>query len=195
MASDTRQRLVDAARDRFYNDGFRNVGLDQILEDVGISKTAYYKHFDSKESLMLEVLNQTDLWLQQTMRDMVRSKGGKSAMGQLRALFDVVDQIMNTGEFHGCIFVSAAMEFPLQHDPAHQAAARNKEAIETLIHDIAERAGAPDPEAMAKEIGLIIEGAFVTRSITGDSETIAIARNIAEGVFARHLPDTAVKEA
>jgi AcrR family transcriptional regulator len=56
MTIPTRQRLVEAAVKRFYRDGFRNVGIDQILADVGISKTAFYKHFECKEDLMLAAL-------------------------------------------------------------------------------------------------------------------------------------------
>src|SRR6476659_2319572 len=89
----TRQKLVEAATRRFYRDGFRNVGIDQILSDVGISKTAFYKHFECKEDLMLAALDDQDQWVQNIFRQMVREKGGESGFGQLRALFDVVERI------------------------------------------------------------------------------------------------------
>ena len=54
----TRSRLIEAANRRFYKDGFRGVGIDQVLSDVGISKTAFYKHFESKHELVLEVLSE-----------------------------------------------------------------------------------------------------------------------------------------
>src|SRR6476619_2997600 len=104
----TRQKLVEAATRRFYRDGFRNVGVDQLLTDVGISKTAFYKHFESKEDLMLAALEGQNRWLQETFRQMVQERGGPSAHGQLRALFDVVEQIIESDEFHGCIFVNAS---------------------------------------------------------------------------------------
>src|SRR3954469_6576750 len=126
MASKTRQRLVSAAVQRFYRDGFRNVGVDQILDDVGISKTAFYKHFESKEDLMLAALHERDQWFQDFLRELLREIGGDGARGQLYALFDVVQRIVEDETFHGCIFVSAAMEFPLPHDPVHEAAAANK---------------------------------------------------------------------
>ena len=58
----TRQRLIEAAVRRFYRDGFRSVGIDQVLADVGISKTAFYKHFESKEDLMLAALQDHNRW-------------------------------------------------------------------------------------------------------------------------------------
>src|SRR4051794_10797931 len=66
MQAPTRQRLTEAAVRRFYRDGFRNVGLDQVLADVGISKTAFYKHFACKEDLVLAALEMKNDWLQAT---------------------------------------------------------------------------------------------------------------------------------
>jgi AcrR family transcriptional regulator len=193
MSTPTRQRLIDVAIRRFYRDGFRNVGLDQILADVGISKTAFYKHFESKEDLMLAALEVQNRWLQETFRQMVQDRGGPSAHGQLRALFDVVEQIIESNEFHGCIFVNVSMEFPLLHEPAHQAAARSKEAIESLVHDLALKAGAADPQALAQELCLIMEGVYVTRHVTGRPNTVAIARRLAERALEEHLTDTSAR--
>ena len=147
MPTPTRQRLVEAAVRRFYREGFRNVGLDQVLADVGISKTAFYKHFDSKEDLMLAALEMKNHWLQDTLRQMVHERGGPTPLGRLRALLDVVDHIMNTDEYQGCIFVNVVMEFPLPHEPAHVAAAQHKQAIEDLVHELAVAAGAARPQA------------------------------------------------
>jgi AcrR family transcriptional regulator len=191
MPSPTRQRLTEAAARRFYRDGFRNVGLDQVLADVGISKTAFYKHFECKEDLVLAALEMQNRWLQDTFREMVRERGGGSVVGQLRALLDVVDRIIHTDEFQGCIFVNVAMEYPLPHEPAHIAAAGHKQAIEAFVHDLAAQAGAADPRAMARELCLIMEGAYVTRQVTGDKGGIAAARRIADLVIAAHLPETA----
>jgi AcrR family transcriptional regulator len=188
MPSATRQKLVDIARQRFYRDGFRNVGIDAILTDVGISKTAFYKHFESKEDLMIAVLEEVDTFLRQKFRAMVRERGGRSAAAQLHAILDVVQQVIENKSFHGCIFVNAVMEFPLPHDPAHEAAVRHKHAIEEFDYELAERAHAADPQSLSRELCMIIEGAYVTRSLTGDASTTEIARRIAEHTIERHLP-------
>jgi AcrR family transcriptional regulator len=188
MPSETRQRLIDAAIKRFYRDGFRNVGIDQILADVGISKTAFYKYFECKDDLMLAVLERQNVWLLNTFRDMIHERGGNSAIGQLRAVFDVVETIIESNDFQGCIFVNVAMEFPLMHEPAHVAAAGNKRAIEEIICEIAVRAGVSDPKVLAQELCLIMEGAYVTRQVTGNRQTIDIARRVADGVITRHVP-------
>jgi AcrR family transcriptional regulator len=191
MPSATRRRLTEAAVRRFYRDGFRNVGLDQVLADVGISKTAFYKHFECKEDLVLAALELKNRWLQETFREMVRERGGPTLVGQLRALLDVVDQIIDADDFQGCIFVNAALEYPLPHDPAHVAAAQHKQAIEEIIRELAAQAGVAAPRQLARELCLIMEGAYVTRQVTGDKQSIEVARRVADLIIAAHLPDTA----
>ena len=148
------------------------MGLDQILADVGISKTAFYKHFESKEDLMLEALESQNRWLQETFHKMIRERGGPTAIGQLHAVFDVVELVIESDDFQGCIFVNAAMEFPLQHEPAHVLAAKNRQAIEDIVHEIAVAAKAIDPRALAREMCLIIEGAYVTRQGRGPQKKL-----------------------
>lgn len=189
MASNTRERLTRAAVDRFYRDGFRNVGIDQILEDVGISKTAFYKHFTCKEELMLAALEMQNEWLQQAFRGMIREQGGRAAADQLRALFDVVEQIIEREGFQGCIFVNAAIEFPLPHTPVHQLSARNKQAIFDIVYEIAERAGAAQPELLAEELCMIIDATYVGRVVTGSTDVIHTARRVAERAIRSHLRD------
>lgn len=190
----TRERLIEAAVRRFYRDGFRNVGIEQVYSEVGISKTAFYKHFESKDDLMLAVLAEQTRWLQETLWGMIRLRGGSSTIGQLRALFDLVEQIIERDDFHGCIFVNVTMEFPLPHDPAHVAAVKAKQAFEDVVCKVAERGEIANPRAAARELCLIIEGAYVTRHITGDPSTIDIARRLGELVIAKHFPDAVSPE-
>jgi AcrR family transcriptional regulator len=190
MPSGTKQKLIDAAKRRFYRDGFRNVGIDRILSDVGISKTAFYKHFECKEDLMLAALVEHDQWLRQTFVAMVRDRVGTAGPDQLMALFDVVDFLTVDEEFAGCIFVHAAMEFPLPHDPAHQAAARSKQSMEELIEQFAVDAGATNPRALAQELCMIMEGVYVTKHVTQSPQAVDVARRIAKRAIAAHLPAT-----
>jgi AcrR family transcriptional regulator len=190
----TRTRLIEAAVRRFYRDGFRNVGIDQVYSDVGISKTAFYKYFESKDDLMLAVMAEQTRWFQESLEGIIRLRGGDTVTGQLRALFDLVEQIIESGDFHGCIFVNVTMEFPLPHDPAHVAAVKAKQSFEDVVCEIAQRGEAADPRAAARELCLIIEGAYVTRHITGDPKTIDVAWRLGELVIAKHFPDAASPE-
>jgi AcrR family transcriptional regulator len=194
MTTPTRQRLVEAAIRRFYRDGFRSVGIDQVLADVGISKTAFYKHFESKEDLMLAGLQMQNDWLNDTFRTMIRERGGPTAIGQLHAVLDVVEHIIESDDYQGCIFVNVAMEFPLPHEPAHIAASQNKQAIEDFVLVLAEDSGADDPHALAQELCLIMEGAYVTRQVTGNKDTVNIARRVAGLVIASRCSVSCTEE-
>lgn len=184
----TRRRLIEAAGRRFYRDGFRMVGLDQILTEVGISKTAFYKHFESKDDLVLAALADHDREMQDTFRQLVRERGGPTPRGQLAVVMDVVEHFIESEGFQGCIFVNVAMEFPLPHEPAHIAAAQSKQAVEEIVFELATAAGAADPRALAKELCLIMEGAYVTRHVTCDKQTIDIARKLADLAIAASCP-------
>ena len=78
---------------------------------------------------------------------MIRVRGGPSAIGQLHAVFDVVEQIIETDDYHGCIFVNVTMEFPLPHEPAHVAAVKAKQSFEDVVCEIAQRGEAVNPRA------------------------------------------------
>jgi AcrR family transcriptional regulator len=184
----TRQRLIEAAVRRFYRDGFRNVGIEQVFSDVGISKTAFYKHFECKDDLMLAALEMQNGWIQETFRTMIRERGGPTAIGQLHAVLDVVEHIIESDDYQGCIFVNVAMEFPLLHEPAHVAASQNKQSMENIVLALAQDAGADDPHALAQELCLIMEGAYVTRQVTGNKDTVNIARRVARLVIASRCP-------
>jgi AcrR family transcriptional regulator len=195
MTSPTRERLIQSAIRRFYRDGFRSVGIDQVLADVGISKTAFYKHFECKEDLMLAALQMQNEWLQDTFRTMIRDRGGPTAIGQLQALLDVIEQIIESDDYQGCIFINVAMEFPLPHEPAHLLAAQNKQAIEAIVHELAVEAGAAEPRALAQELCLIMEGAYVTRQVSGNAKTIDIARGLANLAIAARCPEVGNRQA
>lgn len=118
MPADTRKRLLEAALWRFYRDGFRNVGLTQILDDVGISKTAFCKHFESKDELMVAALDEHTAHMAAQLREAAVRRGGDDPADCLPALFDLVEHYAGMDGIKGCIFVNVSMEFPLPHDPS-----------------------------------------------------------------------------
>jgi AcrR family transcriptional regulator len=184
---------MDAAFRRLYNDGFRNVAIDQILGDVGISKTAFYKHFESKDDLLLAALEHRHVQLEDEIRTVIRQRGGSCPIAQMRALFDVVQSISDEDWFRGCVFVNVAIEFPQPHEPAHAVAVKSKLAIQAIVADLARNAGAREPEALAEELCMIMEGAYVTRQVTRNSQSIAIARRLANRAIDSHLGEQAAE--
>src|SRR5262245_23163851 len=178
---------MEAAFRRLYDDGFRNVAIDQILADVGISKTAFYKHFESKDDLLLAALEHHQRQMEQQFRSFIHRPGDDSPSRRLWALFDAVQNVTETERFHGCVFVNVAIEFPLPHEPAHVLAVKSKQAIQRIVEELAQQAGAANAKALAEELCLIMEGAYVTRHMSCNPETIAIARRLAERAITAHL--------
>ena len=76
----------------------------------------------------------------------------------------------------------------MPHEPAHVAASENKQAIEDILHALAVEAEADDPRALAQELCLIMEGTYVTRQVTGNKQTIDIAKRIAGLVISARCP-------
>jgi hypothetical protein len=101
-----------------------------------------------------------------------------------------VDHIIESDDYQGCIFINVAMEFPLAHEPAHVLASQNKQAIEEILFALAVEARARDPRALAQELCLVMEGAYVTRQVTGNRQTIEIARRIAKLIVASHCQES-----
>lgn len=188
MPASTRDRIIHTAHDLFYARGFHAVGLDAILADVGVTKTTFYNHFQTKEDLVRAVLEWHDRWWQDEFRDLVRKVGGDKPRDQLLAVADALEETLKHKEFNGCFFVNVAVQFPQPHDPAHLAAARHKQDMESIIRELAGYAGAAEPKALAEEISLVMEGAYVTRQVTGNAATSAVARRLVQQIIARHLP-------
>ena len=188
MAADTRSRLIEAAQDLFYREGFHAVGLDRLLADVGVTKTTFYNHFASKEELVLEVMRARDQWWRHVFARRLQERAGDDPAAQLRAVFDVLDEFIGADDFNGCLFVNVSVEFPLAHTPPHRAAAEHKELMGLLLRDLALRAGAADPVALAEELSLLMEGSYVTRQVSGNRCAAAIGRRAATVLLDRQLP-------
>jgi AcrR family transcriptional regulator len=191
MSTSSRSRILEVAHELFYSDGFHNVGLDRILHEVGVTKTTFYNHFESKDDLVLEVLRMHDRWWRDTFQQLLRKHGGDTPRGQLLAVPDVLNEIFTSDDYNGCIFINVAVEFPLPHDPAHIAAKEHKRAMEDILRELAGYAGASDPATLAQELAMIMEGAYVTQQVTRTPETSDVSRRLITMLINRHLPDTA----
>ena len=190
-----RGRLVAAAIELFYQRGFTAVGIDQIITKAGVTKTTFYKHFEGKDDLVLAAVKQRDEWESQAWARAARTLGGDDPAQQLLATVDVIDLWFNHPDFNGCMFISAAAEFPNPHDPIHQAAAASKLRTRNHRRDLAKAAGA---DAIAAEIfadcyTALIEGALVLRQMHGRNDAAREVRPAVEQLIAIYLPSVVRK--
>lgn len=188
MATGTRHILIDAAYELFGRQGFHTVGLDRILADAGVSKQTFYNHFESKDDLILAVLDTRHEAETRTIGELFTKLGGEDPRDRLYATFDVLEAWYNLPAFRGCIFLTAAAEFPVPHDPAHRAAAAHIRSFVDQLHELAALAGADDPRALAEQLAVLVEGIIAYRHVTGEARTVDIARQTGKLLLDHHLP-------
>jgi AcrR family transcriptional regulator len=182
-----RGRLVATAVELFYRHGFNAVGLDHVLEEAGVTKTTFYKHFQSKNDLMVAAVEMRDAWEMSAWTDAAAKLGGEDPRARLLALLEVLDVWFNDAGFGGCFFLNAASEFPSPHDPVHVAAAAHKIHTREMVRDLAAQAGCAEPEAFADEFTLLFEGALVLRQVYGRDDAARIARAAVEKLMGEAL--------
>ena len=189
MPEKTRDKLITVANELFYEHGFHAVGLDQVLERVGVTKTTFYNHFESKDALILAVLGHRHEVEMKELEDQAQAKAGDDPRGQILAIFDVLDAWFAAPDFHGCIFLNAATEFPQRTDPIHEAALVHGAGLKRFVMDRALLAGASrtDAQSVADQVLLLINGAVVSRKTAGNRSAATLARPMAELLLDRAL--------
>jgi AcrR family transcriptional regulator len=178
MASTKRDQLIDTALRLFYENGFHATGIDKVLAESGCAKMTLYKHFKSKDELILAVIRRMD----ETMRnDFMREieRRAKTPRDRLVALFDVLEGWFKDPEFKGCLFVHASGEFPDEDHPVLNACAEHQRLIHNYIHEQATAAGSTDPNGLADELMLLVEGAVVRSHILHDPTVAQDAKRAA----------------
>jgi AcrR family transcriptional regulator len=184
-----RERLVAAAIELYYRNGFGAVGIDRVIEAAGVTKTTFYKHFESKDDLMVAAVKQRDEWESAAWTRAVRKRAGDDPVRQLLAMLDVMDDWFNAPDFRGCMFMNTAIEFPNPHDPVHQAAAAHKRQTRNYFRDLARAAGAGPAaaETFADCYTALIEGALVLRQTHGRNDAARVIRPVVEQLIAAYL--------
>lgn len=183
-----RDRIVAAAIELFYAHGFQGVGLDQVIAEAGVTKTTFYRHFESRDDLMVAAVKQRDAWEMVAWDRAVERIGGDDPRAQLLAVFDVLDVWFNDEKFGGCMFINTAGEFPSPTHPVHRAAAEHKRKSRDVFASLAIRAGAAEPNAFADRFALLVEGTLVMRQVHGRDDAAVLARPMAEQLIDEFIP-------
>jgi AcrR family transcriptional regulator len=178
-----KDRILTTALQLFSRHGFHAVGVDRIVAESGVAKMTLYKHFRSKEQLIVQALQ---LGREQWM-DWFLGRVGSAGMDpreRVLATFDALAAWFASPAFYGCPFVHAAAEFPRLGDPAHQVAADQKRAVFEWVRAQLLQLGVADVDTMARQLTLLIEGATVIAHVTGDgTDATRAARAAAEALL------------
>jgi AcrR family transcriptional regulator len=154
------------AAELFYRHGIRAVGVEAIAEAAGTNKMTLYRHFSSKDELVAEYLRQTASVADRCWERYGRAHPG-NPLAQIRAwLAEMADHLANTDE-RGCALANAAVELPDKAHPARRVVEAFKVAQRNRLADLCRRAGLNEPEMLADELHLLLEGARVTSQSVG----------------------------
>ena len=184
MAQSRRDHLIETALELFNDAGYHATGIDRILAEAGVAKMTLYKHFKSKNELILAALTRRDehwlAWFRKAVERHARHHADAGPRARLRAVFDALEDWLRTPSFNGCLFCKAAAEFPELNDPIHAVAARHHRSLLAVLKELAEDAGARRPARLARELLLLMEGAISVTQVNGQVGATQAAARAAE---------------
>ena len=185
MRPTKRDELVQKALQAFYRNGFHATGMDMLVAETGISKTSMYKHFRTKEDLILAVLRLRDEhfrnWLYRRMEELA-----DTPRQQLLAMFDALEEWFDEPGYKGCMFIKASSEYQEASHPIHKQSADHKRMLETHITELAEKAGLANPSSLARQLLLLKEGAIITAHLGHTDNPAQDAKETAVELFNIH---------
>ncbi|MFD3747436.1 TetR/AcrR family transcriptional regulator [Nocardia sp. NPDC058633] len=180
-----RERILGAAYDLFTRRGIRAVGTDEVIEVSGVAKATLYRHFRSKNDLVLAVLERREqLWTLGLVEQQSRLRG-TTPEEQLLAIFDVFhDWFQKREDFDGCSFINVLLELGAAH-PAGQASIQYLDNIRSIVSHRARAAGLRDPEGFSRSWHILMKGSIISAA-EGDVFAARRARDMARTLIEQH---------
>lgn len=172
------QRILQAAAELFYSQGIRASGVEAIAKAANTTKMSLYKYFPSKDELVLAFLRKRDEDFRIWFANQVENKAD-NPKAKLLAIFDVIEEWMAVPEFRGCAFINASAEFPLEGNPVHRLSAEFYDQFRVYIADLARQCDLKNPENLALQLSLLIEGAIVSEQMKRKSGAAEQAKQAA----------------
>lgn len=183
LPESARERLIKAASDLFCRFGINATGVDAVVEAAGTAKATLYKSFGSKEGLVEAVLeSEGRAWRTWFIGEIDRYPGDDR--DKLVGIFDILEGWFAEERFFGCPFINAVGEFDKKETRYKEIALTHKKVVLARITDLARGTGYEDADALAHQIGLLIDGAIVAALVTGDPKIAQIARAAAAKIVA-----------
>jgi AcrR family transcriptional regulator len=181
-----RERLLAAGADLFLERGIRAVSVDALADEAGVTKRTVYQHFPGKDALVAQALEQRgQMW--RAWFDAELDRRGATPEQQLLAMFDVVADEISAGGYRGCRFVNAAAELPDPAHPARAVASAHKAAVLALIARRVAQLGTSQPDLLARQLKVLLEGA-ITTALVDPSPQPARDAGLAAAALLAHGP-------
>jgi AcrR family transcriptional regulator len=161
-----RERILATARDLFYRDGIRAVGVETIAAEAGTNKMTLYRNFGSKEELIAEYLR-GEVTEVEAHWDSLIAQHGSDPKALILVWLKDMGQLMTRPESRGCPMVNAAVELPDPDHPGRKVIEQHKSAMRDRLAAACRKAGLAHPELLADQIHMLVEGAGVCLQSVG----------------------------
>jgi AcrR family transcriptional regulator len=179
-----RERLLAASYDLFSRRGIRDVSIDEVLERSGVAKATLYRHFPSKDDLVLAFLERRErLWTHGTVEAGAISRS-TDPVGRLLAIFDVFDEWFQREDFEACSFINVLLELGPLH-PAGKASVGYLANIRSVVANFAAEARLRDPDEFSKSWHILMKGSIV-QAVEGDTDAAKRAQAMARLLITAH---------
>jgi len=175
-----RERLLASANELFYNEGVHTVGIDRIIEHAGVAKASLYNAFGSKDQLVRAYLEGRQVSV--TERIMRAVDRYDTPRERLLAVFEGQGELFAQPGYRGCAFARASAESQ-PGDLAEQATETYRGWVRGLLSRLAAEAGAPDPDALARQLHLLYEGSSQSARMDHDPGAAVAARAAAAALL------------
>lgn len=182
-----RERILTAAYELFSRRGIRAVGTDEVIARAGVARATLYRHFATKNDLVLAVLERREeVWTHGLIEEQSRQRGS-TPEEQLLAIFDVMhDWFQLRDGYEGCSFINVLLELGADH-PAGQASIVHIDHVRDIVRRRAVAAGLTDVEDFASSWHILMKGAIILAAV-GDLDAAQRARRMATSLIEEHRP-------
>jgi AcrR family transcriptional regulator len=182
-----RDKILDTAFRLFYAHGPRGAGIDTVVAESGVAKTTLYKYFPRKDDLVLAYLDKVDqIWFGQ-LRAAARA-AGDDPRDQMVNLFDALASACRRDGYHGCAFINTAAESETGSD-VHARTVEHKTVVRAWVTDLARRAGAADPDLLARQLTVLLDGGLAGGVLDTDPATPVAVKAAARILVDAACPD------
>jgi AcrR family transcriptional regulator len=180
-----KEKVFQTAARLFYQNGYRAVGVDSIAAESGIGKMTLYRHYPSKDELIVAYLRDNDEFFWENFEQ--ATKDAVTPREKLLAFFEALQEYVTAPACYGCPFLNVASEYPDMDYPGHQTAIKHKQSVLARFRQLAKDSGARDPDIIAAQLFLLMDGAYTASRMFGAKNPAA---HLAEA--ARVLFDSAI---
>ncbi|MCJ1713681.1 TetR/AcrR family transcriptional regulator [Microbacterium sp. M1A1_1b] len=175
-------RILETASRLFYDEGIHGVGVDRLISEASVTKATFYKHYGSKDNLILAYVTAQHERVQQRFEQVV--DGASDAQDAVRAWVASLVSDVNDPAFRGCAFLNAAAEYHDPRSPVRQVVAMHRDWYTERLGDLLQEAGHPMPGDGADELMLARDGAM-SGAYAGDAiAATAALQRVADRVLA-----------